>query len=93
MSVLTEQLQKASFRGVPFEVTSASLTAGRRTVVHEYPQRDKPYVEDLGRASRKLRSKLSSSAVTTSRGHSAFWPRSKNRGPGRWCIRGWGKCE
>lgn len=54
MSVLTEQLQKASFRGVPFEVTSASLTAGRRTVVHEYPQRDKPYVEDLGRASRKL---------------------------------------
>lgn len=54
MSVLTEQLQKASFRGVPFEVTAASLTAGRRTVVHEYPQRDKPYVEDLGRASRKL---------------------------------------
>ena len=54
MTVLTEQLQKASFRGVPFEVTAASLTAGRRTVVHEYPQRDKPYVEDLGRASRKL---------------------------------------
>lgn len=54
MSVLTEQLQKASFRGVPFEVTAASLTAGRRTVVHEYPKRDKPYVEDLGRASRKM---------------------------------------
>ena len=54
MTVLTEQLQKASFRGVPFEVTAASLTAGRRTVVHEYPQRDKPYVEDLGRASRKV---------------------------------------
>ena len=54
MSKFTEQLMPASFRGVGFYVTSASLKAGRRTVVHEYPQRDKPYVEDIGRATRQV---------------------------------------
>lgn len=47
-------LYEASFRGVPFHVTKVDLTVGRRTVTHEYPQRDKPYVEDIGRATRKL---------------------------------------
>lgn len=54
MSIRSEQLLPASFRGVPFEVTSGCLRAGRRTVVHEYPQRDKPYVEDLGKATRQI---------------------------------------
>ena len=54
MSIRSEQLLPASFRGVPFEVTSGSLKGGRRTVVHEYPQRDNPYVEDLGRATRQV---------------------------------------
>lgn len=54
MSVLSEQLQPASFRGVPFEVEASGITVGRRTVVHEYPQRDRPYVEDLGRATRNI---------------------------------------
>ena len=54
MAKLTEQLLPASFRGVPFEVTASGIRAGRRTVVHEYPQRDKPYVEDIGRASRQI---------------------------------------
>ncbi len=48
------KLLQASFRGVPFHVSSVELEAGRRTVVHEYPQRDKPYVEDIGRATRKV---------------------------------------
>lgn len=47
-------LYEASFRGVPFHVTKVDLKVGRRTVTHEYPQRDKPYVEDIGRATRKL---------------------------------------
>lgn len=42
----------ASFRGVPFHTLDADLAVGRRTVVHEYPQRDVPYVEDLGRRAR-----------------------------------------
>jgi prophage DNA circulation protein len=38
----------ASFRGVPFLVESADRAGGRRTVVHQFPFRDEPYVEDLG---------------------------------------------
>lgn len=57
MSLRSEQLLPASFRGVPFQVSSAGITTGRRTVVHEYPQRDKPYVEDLGRATRQIKIK------------------------------------
>lgn len=49
-----DQLRKASFRGVEFFVDSADGTIGRRTVLHEYPLRDKPYVEDLGRRARSF---------------------------------------
>ena len=49
-----KKLYEASFRGVPYHVTKVDLKVGRRTVVHEYPQRDKPYVEDIGRAARRL---------------------------------------
>lgn len=51
---LAAYLRPASFRGIPFQVESTELAAGRRTQLHEYPQRDKPYVEDLGRAARDL---------------------------------------
>ena len=47
-----KQLQPASFRGVPFEYLADSSPAGRRTQVHEFVQRDKPFVEDLGRVTR-----------------------------------------
>ncbi|MEW6647185.1 MAG: DNA circularization N-terminal domain-containing protein [Pseudomonadota bacterium] len=43
-----------SFRGARFIVPGAELTAGRRTEVHEYPGRDLPYVEDLGRRAREF---------------------------------------
>lgn len=45
-------LRKASFRGVEFLVDGVDGQFGRRTVTHEYPLRDKPYVEDLGRKAR-----------------------------------------
>lgn len=51
---LSDDLRPASFRGVPFHVSTADLSAGRRTQVHEYPQRDNPWAEDLGRATRDL---------------------------------------
>lgn len=51
---LSEDLRPASFRGVAFQVDVSALSAGRRVQVHEYPQRDKPWVEDLGRAAREL---------------------------------------
>lgn len=42
------QLQPGSFRGVPFAVKSAQTSVGRRVALHEYPQRDEAYPEDLG---------------------------------------------
>jgi len=42
----------ASFRGVPFFVDRANTSGGRKTVLHEFPERDLPFAEDLGRASR-----------------------------------------
>ena len=47
-------LRKASYEGIQFEIESASLTFGRRTVTHQFPQRDLPYVEDLGRVTRQF---------------------------------------
>mgnify|MGYP003049250555 FL=1 len=32
---------------------SSDISAGRRTVTHQYPQRDEPFTEDLGRAARE----------------------------------------
>ncbi len=49
-----EQWQKASFRGVEFRFRSASAALGRRNVVHSYPGRDDPYVEDMGRKAREF---------------------------------------
>lgn len=49
----TDRLQAASFRGVVFKVDGDDLQIGRRTVVHEYPGRDTPSVEDMGRETRE----------------------------------------
>lgn len=43
-----KQLRPGSFRGVPFSVKSAQTQVGRRVAIHEYPQRDDAYPEDLG---------------------------------------------
>lgn len=45
---------QASFRGQMFHVENTGLSSGRRTVVHEYPKRDKPYSEDMGRYARRF---------------------------------------
>lgn len=49
------RLVGASFRGVPFFVDTSEVSTGRRVVVHEFPLRDDPFVEDLGRRARKFR--------------------------------------
>lgn len=48
-----ERLRPASWRGVPFYIDEGSGEVGRRFEMHEYPQRDTPWAEDLGRAQRK----------------------------------------
>jgi len=48
------QLVPASFRGVVFHVDVGGRASGRRTVLHEFPKRDTPYAEDMGRMARKF---------------------------------------
>jgi prophage DNA circulation protein len=48
-------LLPASYRGVPFHVETYGGEHGRRWADHEYPGRDVPYAEDLGRAQRVYR--------------------------------------
>lgn len=51
-----KQLVGASFRGVPFLVEASDRGGGgRRTVLHEFPFRDDPFIEDLGRRARSFR--------------------------------------
>lgn len=45
---------QGAFRGVPFIVPSSDAVIGRRTELHEYPLRDIPYPEDLGRKAREF---------------------------------------
>lgn len=45
MSVI-EQLQPASFRGIPFLVNAETKTGGKKTVTHEYVGSDKRFTED-----------------------------------------------
>lgn len=49
-----DRLRKASFRDVPFEIEEDGGKGGRRLQTHEFPQRDKPFTEDLGRAKREF---------------------------------------
>jgi len=44
----------ASWRGVNFHVETGAKLGGRRTVVHEYPKRDEPYSEDMGRQAQRF---------------------------------------
>lgn len=44
------RIRPASFRGIDFGVSSDDKEAGRSTVLHQFPQRDLPYVEDMGAA-------------------------------------------
>ncbi|TRO33867.1 hypothetical protein EQ845_16590 [Pseudomonas putida] len=55
MSEWRDMRREASFRGVPFWVDSDSVPVGRRTQLHEYPKRDQPLVEDMGRRTREYR--------------------------------------
>lgn len=48
-----DNLLPASFRGVAFEVEAVELSTGRRVSVHQFPQKDDPYPEDMGRKARE----------------------------------------
>lgn len=49
------KLRPASFRGVRFFIDSTDSEVGRKIQLHEYPKRDVPYAEDMGRVTRTYR--------------------------------------
>lgn len=49
-----DDYRPGSFRGVPFHLQRSSSTGGRRTVLNEFPLRDTPMTEDLGRRARQF---------------------------------------
>ena len=49
-----DTLRQASFRGIPFGVFSSEGRFGRRNAIHEYPYKDSVWVEDMGRAARRI---------------------------------------
>jgi prophage DNA circulation protein len=44
-----DALRPAAFRGAVFHVETGSKESGQRIVVHEFPKRDLPYSESMGR--------------------------------------------
>jgi prophage DNA circulation protein len=49
---LIEQTLPASYKGVPFLVTSSSITGGQKTVKHVFPNSSTQVIEDLGKSQR-----------------------------------------
>ena len=47
-----DELRQASFRGFEFFVSTSQVGGGRRAVQHQYPNRETPYTEDMGRSAR-----------------------------------------
>ena len=47
-----DELRPASIGGVPMRVESTGGESGRRLVIHDYPGRDRPLIEDMGRSRR-----------------------------------------
>lgn len=48
-SIFSKTLRQCSYKEVPFQAAAVTKTIQRRQVLHEYPQRDIPYLEDLGK--------------------------------------------
>lgn len=49
-----DQLRPGSFRGAAFLIKHHDLQVGRRIALHQYPLRDTPWAEDLGRRAREF---------------------------------------
>jgi len=78
-----KDLQPASFRGIRFLVDSSERKGGRRAVVHEYPQRDESYVEDLGRKARTFSVRAYFVGADAVEQAEAFITACEQAGPGR----------
>lgn len=50
-----DEFRPASFRGIPFFIDGSQYTGGRRVTFHEFPDRDTPYPEDLGKVGKTFK--------------------------------------
>ncbi len=55
MALFGGKLLPASFRGAPFAVQNDEIGGGRRIALHQYPGKDEPWAEDMGREARRWR--------------------------------------
>ncbi len=55
MALFANGLLPASFRGAPFAVLASEALFGRRIALHQYPGKDEPWAEDMGREARRWR--------------------------------------
>lgn len=53
-AVWRKALMPASFNGARFHCESNSRESGRRIVEHQFPKKDLPYAEDMGRSAREF---------------------------------------
>lgn len=49
-----DRIQQGSFRNVPFYTDTHNYEGGRHSIVHEFPERDDPFTEDMGRKARRF---------------------------------------
>lgn len=54
LTAFYQTLKPAEYKGIKFAVLTSVAEFGRRNVLHQYPFRDTPWVEDLGRGARKI---------------------------------------
>ena len=49
-----DEMMVARFRTAEFHVESIAMENGRRVVLHEFPKKDQPYAEDMGRKAKQF---------------------------------------
>ena len=53
MTIL-DQLQTLTYNNIPILFISSNTTGGRKTITHEYPNRDFRFTEDLGKLQKRF---------------------------------------
>lgn len=76
-----------------FGVTADESEGGRRTVTHEFPQREAPYVEDLGGAPRRFTVQAFVLGSDYMSRRDALEAALQQPGRVRWCIPGTARCR
>jgi prophage DNA circulation protein len=77
-----DNLRPGSFRGAPFVIESSDGEIGRRFELHQYPLRDEPYAEDLGRKARRFTLDLFVLGAEYMAGRDALIAAFEQAGPG-----------